>query len=92
LQSNSKSGVRCLGGVTVALLLVLAAAQPARSEPADWCALIYGSDGGYVTCGYATRAQCVEALSGVGGICHENPATGPADGRPAEQPHRRNRT
>jgi len=53
-------------------------AQAQPLEAAGWCALIYGSDGGYVTCDYRTREQCLAALSGVGGICHENPA---ADGR-----------
>jgi hypothetical protein len=96
LQSNSKLGVRNLCGVAALLFVTVAAAtqsaQAASAEPTDWCALVQGPDGGYVSCGYSTRAQCLEALSGVGGICHENPAAGPViNGRPTERTQRRNR-
>jgi hypothetical protein len=77
------------------LLMVAARTGPAwaaSAEPADWCANVQGPDGGYVSCGYATRAQCLEALSGVGGICHENPASGPVDRHPAERSNRRGRS
>ena len=46
---------------------------PALADGA-WCGSMYGPDGGYVTCSYATREQCVVAASGVGGVCYENPA------------------
>lgn len=57
-----------------ALAALPAAAQTPPLEIPGWCALITAPDGGYVTCDYRTRAQCLAALSGVGGICHENPA------------------
>jgi hypothetical protein len=55
------------------LCIALTRGDAALADSA-WCASIYGPDGGYVTCAYATRDQCVAAASGVGGICHPNPA------------------
>jgi len=57
-----------------------AAAQPLDAP--SWCALVQGPDGGYVACEYRTRAQCLAALTGIWGICHENPS---GDGRRIEQ-------
>jgi hypothetical protein len=66
----------------LALLLVGAAllgetefvqAQAAYSYP--WCAMYMGgrSSGGFRSCYYATREQCMETLSGIGGLCVESP-------------------
>ena len=70
----------------LAVSAVLAAwAHAAAAQPFDapgWCALVQGPDGGYVACEYRTRTQCLAALTGVGGICHENPT---ADGRRIER-------
>jgi hypothetical protein len=54
-------------------IAVIGGDAPARADGA-WCGSMYGPDGGYVSCAYATREQCVAAASGVGGICFENPA------------------
>ena len=54
-------------------IAVIGGDAPALADGA-WCGSMYGPDGGYVTCTYATREQCVAAASGVGGICYENPA------------------
>jgi hypothetical protein len=54
-------------------IAIIGGDAPARADGA-WCGSMYGPDGGYVTCTYATREQCVAAASGVGGICFENPA------------------
>jgi len=74
-----------------AVLLALAAlSQPGHAAAGDqtgWCALTQGPDGGYVTCDYQTRAQCLQALSGVGGVCHESPWNDL--GRPGREPTRR---
>lgn len=40
-----------------------------------WCALYAGADGdGGRNCGFTTYAQCRASISGVGGVCNENPA------------------
>jgi len=54
------------------LALALDAQSGARAE-GSWCALVQGPDGGYVSCSYSSREQCMESLSGNGGICHRNP-------------------
>jgi Protein of unknown function (DUF3551) len=41
---------------------------------AAWCAY-YDEDQG-TNCGFYTRQQCEEDVSGVGGYCSPNPATG----------------
>jgi hypothetical protein len=69
------------------LFIAFIRADAARAEAA-WCASIYGPDGGYVTCTYATRDQCVAAASGVGGICFANPAD-TAHGAPWTRPSHR---
>src|SRR6266550_677404 len=83
-----KFSARNCGIATSALLLALAASVPparaAAAEIPSWCALVQAPEGGYVTCSYFSRAQCAEALSGVGGICHENPAIGSR--QPVPQP------
>jgi hypothetical protein len=94
LQSKLKCSVAGFGVITATLLLVLMSqesAWAAGGEPSEWCVLAQGPDGGYVSCGYATRAQCLEALSGVGGICHENPDARQPDRHSAGRFHRRDR-
>jgi tetratricopeptide (TPR) repeat protein len=51
-----------------------------RTVHADWCARLVG---GASNCGYATHAQCLAAVSGVGGICM--PGT---DSTPTAKPRR----
>jgi len=46
-----------------------ASAQLENSHP--WCA-IYVTKGGTRSCYFATREQCMEAISGIGGVCVEN--------------------
>jgi hypothetical protein len=69
---------RCVGvpGLATTGLLFMAlilGSAPAFADSA-WCGSMYGPDGGYVTCSYATREQCIVAANGVGGVCYENPA------------------
>jgi hypothetical protein len=90
-----KFSARNCGIAASALLLALAASVPparaAAAEMPSWCALVQAPEGGYVTCSYFSRAQCAEALAGVGGICHENPAIGSRQPvpQPAGRGHRR---
>jgi hypothetical protein len=48
-----------------------ACAQSAGSYP--WCAIYYRMDaGGTPSCTFDTRQQCMETISGIGGLCIEN--------------------
>ena len=48
-----------------------ASAQSAGSYP--WCAIYYRMDaGGTPSCYFDTRQQCMETISGLGGLCVEN--------------------
>jgi Protein of unknown function (DUF3551) len=53
------------------LLSETASAQSARPYP--WCAIYYRIDaGGTPSCYFDTRQQCMETISGLGGLCVEN--------------------
>jgi hypothetical protein len=55
-------------------LLVMGAAAPANAEVQyPWCAQ-YRAPIGATNCGFMTYKQCLETISGVGGICTRNPA------------------
>jgi len=48
-----------------------ASAQSAGSYP--WCAIYYTIDSnGTPSCSFDTRQQCMETISGLGGLCVEN--------------------
>lgn len=48
-----------------------ASAQSAGSYP--WCAIYYRMDsGGTPSCTFDTRPQCMETISGLGGLCVQN--------------------
>lgn len=71
-----------------ALAAVLAPAPPARAEiQYPWCAQ-YAKRIGGTNCGFVTRAQCMETISGVGGWCYENPAYPAAGPAPRRAPRR----
>ena len=65
--------------VTCTLTLVLAAgtivllADTARAQNSTWCALL---DGDEQQCNYNTQQECLETVSGAGGVCILNPAAG----------------
>jgi len=60
--------------LALAPLLVTAAATPAGAEVQyPWCAQ-YRAPIGATNCGFMTYRQCLETISGVGGICTRNPA------------------
>jgi hypothetical protein len=64
----------------VLLAAMLTAASPAAAEVwYPWCATYAAEDGdGGTNCGFVTVAQCRASVSGVGGVCYENPARAPA--------------
>ena len=59
---------------TLAILAVAATSFASRGAHAQtyypWCAWY---DEWTYSCGFATRAQCMATISGVGGICKPNP-------------------
>jgi Protein of unknown function (DUF3551) len=59
-----------LTGLAVAGLTCPSAAQSAYDYP--WCGL-RGDRGGGQSCYFATREQCETTLSGIGGVCIQNP-------------------
>lgn len=81
---ESKKCVRISAAMRAGLLVIafIEADAPAFADSA-WCASIYGPDGGYVTCAYATRDQCTVAASGVGGVCYGNPANAASPAAPS---------
>lgn len=68
------AGLFAVAALTVFLVLP----SPASAEVQyPWCAQYSGEQGdGGTNCGFVTHAQCMASISGVGGICYENPAYG----------------
>jgi len=66
---------------TILIMLVLAAVvlagavRPGTAQNYPWCAHYGGggTGGGGANCGFSTWRQCMEAISGNGGYCGENP-------------------
>lgn len=68
-----------------ALIGLVGIGAPAEAQNYPWCAYYSGSMGGGGTnCGFLTFAQCMDTLSGIGGICMRNTQFVPPAG-----PHRR---
>ena len=59
--------------------LFAAASISSRAEAQyyPWCA-IYSGLGPGASCGYATFAQCMASVRGLGGFCEQNPRPAPA--------------
>jgi len=53
--------------------LTLVFAAGTHADAAAWCAYYDGNEG--TNCGFYTRQQCEEDISGVGGYCAQNPAS-----------------
>ena len=76
--------------VTIAALL---AASPARAQTYDpsypVCLQVYDAEGGYISCGYTSMAQCQLSASGLGAQCIVNPyfAGAPARGQINRRPY-----
>ncbi len=72
---------------------LLAAATAGHAQSAydyPWCAVYGNSDGpGATSCYYATREQCLQTLSGIGGTCIRSPYYG--HGPRTERPPRRDK-
>lgn len=63
-------------GIGSALAETPARRSDAGSPVWPWCAE-YSMDGAVTNCGFATRAQCMAAVSGNGGGCYRNPFAPP---------------
>jgi len=67
--------------------LTMSVTAPANAEVQyPWCAQ-YRNQIGATNCGFVTYKQCLDTISGVGGICTPNPAYHP----PARPKRDRNR-
>jgi len=76
--------------IAIAALLAATAARAQSAYDYPWCAVYGGRDGpGATSCYYATREQCMETMSGIGGTCIRSPFYGHG---PRQEPQsRRNR-
>jgi hypothetical protein len=63
--------------VLVALTLMATAAMAPRPAAAaynyPWCATFYDPSRGMKSCSFTSYEQCMETISGIGGICAVNP-------------------
>ena len=74
--------------MVVATGALASAAKPAAAETIyPWCAIYSERTVGATNCGFSTLAQCRATISGIGGMCAENPAYAAPVTRP--RPHHR---
>jgi Protein of unknown function (DUF3551) len=79
--------------ITAAILALTVMAAPGAGKTSPywpWCSQYYDRSLAHA-CAFASREQCMETVSGIGGICYRNPSPRPdaaPAGRPAK-PHRR---
>lgn len=67
--------------IICATLVIAVFVSDARTDAlANWCA-VYQIGG--TNCGFATHAQCMATVSGVGGLCNESPDAGAATAKSA---------
>jgi uncharacterized protein DUF3551 len=82
-MSNSRTGLRGVGGGDMRLFLVALATSIAPMmfadrahtlpyDPYQWCAVYGGSMNGSSNCGFTTWQQCMATVSGIGGSCEPN--------------------
>jgi hypothetical protein len=66
----------CIALTPAALLLSAAALAPRPAAAAfnyPWCATYYDNSRGIRSCAFTSFEQCMATVSGVGGICAQNP-------------------
>ncbi len=84
----------CLLRASLAVAALVAAASAAHAQSAydyPWCALYGNHDGpGATSCYYQSYEQCMQTLSGIGGICIRSPFYGHGP-RSERQPRRHRR-
>jgi len=63
----------------------------AEAQNYPWCAYYSGGMGGGTNCGFTTIQQCMDTISGIGGICQPNTQYVPPPGpHPSTRVQRRN--
>ncbi|WP_168192837.1 DUF3551 domain-containing protein [Undibacter mobilis] len=73
--------------LVIASAASLQAISPARAGVEyPWCAVYSEWSVGATNCGFTTLAQCRATISGVGGMCVENPAYQPPAPRKPRKP------
>lgn len=74
-----------IAGPLAASALAAILAWPSRASAEieyPWCAQYSeGREGGGTNCGFVTHEQCMVTISGIGGMCYENPRYVPAGPR-----------
>jgi Protein of unknown function (DUF3551) len=65
--------VTCMLTLAFAAATMALLADTAHAQTLTWCALL---DGDEQQCSYYTQQECLETVSGVGGVCILNPAAG----------------
>ncbi len=70
------------------LLGAVANIDVAKADPYRWCANYSGRGGGGTNCYFMTLGQCRAAISGVGGICTQNPFYTGSNGPPPRKKRR----
>jgi hypothetical protein len=78
---------------TIAIAAALASAPKSAAAETiyPWCAIYSERTVGATNCGFTTLAQCRETLSGLGGMCAQNPAyaAAPSQARPKRRGQQR---
>lgn len=62
--------------MTVVTLALLSLTGTGARADGPWCAY-YSGKGSATNCGFHSYAQCLAAISGVGGVCSPNPVYRP---------------
>jgi Protein of unknown function (DUF3551) len=81
---NTKIMTAALAFATV-MMMAPSAADAAPYWP--WCSRYYWPRGGAISCAFVSWEQCMETVSGIGGLCYQNPYPNPytpTPGRPAK--------
>jgi hypothetical protein len=79
------------GAAAMLTLMIMVGPHAANASPYwPWCSQYYDRSLAHA-CAFANREQCMETISGIGGICYRNPSPQPYAapvGRPVKT-HRR---
>jgi hypothetical protein len=68
-MQRMRSGIIVLATIAAAMM----ATSAAHADPYKWCAVYAGNRGdGGTNCGFITYKQCMDTISGIGGICTPN--------------------